>query len=90
MSWNAGLTGRIGIKGTLEYRRADGSIIKTVDIAGSVPIGAQDVVTDAAKVDSVQGHPQDVVPAPQEPSLAVFWPFPAASTVGMPHGADNC
>lgn len=43
MTYRAGIKGRLGIKGQLQYRRADGSIIKTVDLVGSIPLDDQHV-----------------------------------------------
>jgi hypothetical protein len=68
MSYRATIAGKIGIRGQLQYRRADGAIIKTVDLLGSNAAGGtQDADADAAKRASVRHQPQDLV----EPALKV-------------------
>jgi hypothetical protein len=36
--WQAGAKGKMGIKGTLEFRDKDGNIVKTVELDGSIPL----------------------------------------------------
>ncbi len=35
---NAGVKGKLGIKGTLNFRDKDGNIVQTMELNGSVPI----------------------------------------------------
>jgi hypothetical protein len=69
MNYRATIAGRIGVRGQLQYRRADGTIIKTVDLLGSSAVGGtQDVDADAEKHASVRRYqPQELV----EPTLRV-------------------
>lgn len=48
--WQTGPKGKMGIKGTLEFRDKDGNIIKKVDVDGSVPVGGKDGTDDRGQV----------------------------------------
>lgn len=52
-----GMTGKIGVKGTLVFKNAAGQVIKTVEMNGAIPISKLGMTEDQAR-DFVQQHQQ--------------------------------
>lgn len=48
MTYQTELVGRLGISGTFECRDAEGNVLKTIELSGSIPL------SDAGQVEAAQ------------------------------------